>query len=135
VISKARAAMGLGLAAAAMSVAGCASAHAATPVPSAAGASDVPAGWTTVSTPDANALAFRCALSGGILSVTVWNISAVQEQAWHLVVPMFDGGQQIGTLDDGDYDIGDNEVQPQQKMTFTEQVTGPATSCQVTGND
>lgn len=94
------------------------------------GAPDVPAGWTTVDTPDAQALAFRCALSGGQVSVTVWNISAVQEQAWHLTVISYRGPQEAGT---GSLDIGANWVQPGQKMTFTRDAYGSATSCKVTG--
>lgn len=97
------------------------------------GASDVPPGWTTIDTPDGNAVAFSCSVSSGEVAVTVWNISDVQEQAWHLTVAMFDGAQQTGTLDDDDFDIGDNWVQPGQKMMFR-QATQAGGSCQVTGN-
>lgn len=124
------------LALAGLALAGCsaqAAVHSTLPPapPTAQGASDVPEGWTTVGTPDSQALAFRCALAGTTMRVTVWNISAVQEQAWHLtVVPYLRGGQQAGTMS---FDIGDNWVQPRQRLTFSEQVSGPAVTCRVTG--
>ncbi len=121
------------VAAVALMAAGCSAQAVTSGATATSGASDVPPGWTTVTTPDANALAFRCSISAGTLTVTVWNISDVQEEAWHLIVPVFQGSQQLGTLDDGDYDIGDNWIQPQQKMTFTTPIDGPGTSCHVTG--
>jgi hypothetical protein len=136
------------LALAAVTLAGCGTAHQPQATPPAAssapwGASDVPPGWSTISTPDQQALAFNCSVpvsSTGVqqLVITIWNISTTPEQAWHLIVVDYNAaGQQLAALYDADDDIGDTWITPGQKLTFRRLLDyGPRpATCAVIGND